>query len=97
MNVQSLVTATIGTFAGVAVAWYSLVGRVSALEEHDRQHEQHFARIEADMQQQRADVKDQLRSISSDVKDTNQKLDQLTQQLILSTAGSRPETRRWSK
>ncbi|MCA8339611.1 hypothetical protein [Burkholderia multivorans] len=97
VNVQSLLTATVGTVVGVAVAWYSLVGRVSTLEEHDRQHTQHFARIESDMQQQRADVKDQLRSIGSDVKDTNQKLDQLTQQLLLSTAGNRPDTRRWAK
>lgn len=77
--------------------WYSLVGRVSTLEEHDRQQEVHFTQVERTIDQQRNDVKEQLRGIGQDVKDTNTKLDNLTQQLILSSAGNRPDTKRWAR
>ena len=77
--------------------WYTLVGRVSTLEEHDRQQEAHFAQIERSVDQNRTDVKEQLRGIGQDVKDTNKKLDDLTQQLIMSSAGNRADTKRWAR
>lgn len=97
VNVQTLVASAIAAAVGAATMWYSLVGRVATLEEHDKQQESHFIQMERAIEQQRSDVKEQLRGIGQDVKDTNSKLDQLTQQLIYSTAGNRPETRRWSK
>lgn len=97
ISLQTLLVTCGGICATAVLAWFSLTGRVSTLEDHDRNQEQHFARIEADMQQQRADVKDQLRSISSDVKDTNSKIDALTVQLMQNNVGNRPDVRRWAK
>lgn len=97
ISVQTLILWVAGASGAAVLAWFSLIGRVSTLEEHDRQHEQHFTRIESDMQQQRADVKEQLRSISSDVKDTNTKIDQLRDQLLSNSVGNRPDIKRWSK
>lgn len=97
VNVQSLFFALIAAAGGAVVMWYTLVGRVSTLEEHDKQQEVHFTQIERSIDQQRTDVKEQLRGIGQDVKDTNNKLDTLTQQLILSSAGNRPDTKRWAR
>lgn len=97
INVQSLLMAAIAAAAGAVVMWYSLVGRVTTLEEHDRQQELHFTALERSIDQQRNDVKEQLRNISSDVKETNQKIDNLLQQMYVSSAGNRPDTRRWAK
>lgn len=97
ISLQTLLLWIGGVSAAAVVAWFSLIGRVGTLEDHDRQQEAHFARIESDMQQQRADVKESLRSISSDVKDTNSKIDQLRDQLSLNSVGNRPDIKRWSK
>jgi phosphoglycerate-specific signal transduction histidine kinase len=67
--------------------------RVLLLEEHDRQQELHFQAIERDQASLRSDVKDQLKSIGADIKDTNSKLDQL----LYNRAGVRPEIRGWTK
>jgi hypothetical protein len=97
INVQTLFFAVVAAAGGAVVMWYTLVGRVSTLEEHDRQQEAHFVQIERSMDQNRTDVKEQLRGIGQDVKDTNKKLDDLTQQLIMSSAGNRADTKRWSR
>jgi len=97
INLQSMFFAALSAAAGAIVMWYTLVGRVSTLEEHDRQQEVHFAQVERVIDQQRTDVKEQLRGIGQDVKDTNNKIDALTQQLILSSAGNRPDTKRWAR
>lgn len=97
INLQSLALSAVAAASGAVVMWYSLVGRVSTLEEHDKQQEVHFVQIERSIDQNRNDVKEQLRGIGQDVKDTNAKLDNLTQQLILSSAGNRPDTRRWAR
>lgn len=97
INVQSMLMAALAAAAGAIVMWYSLVGRVATLEEHDRQQELHFTSIERSIDQQRNDVKEQLRNISSDVKDTNSKIDNLLQQMYSSSAGDRADTKRWAK
>jgi uncharacterized protein HemX len=97
INVQSLFFAVIAAAGGAVVMWYTLVGRVSTLEEHDRQQEAHFSQIERAVDQQRNDLNQRLRDIGQDVKDTNKKLDDLTQQLLLGSAGNRPETKRWAR
>jgi hypothetical protein len=86
--------------SGVAAASVFCVGlynnvsqRVLLLEEHDRQQELHFQAVERDQAALRSDVKEQLKGISSDVKDTNQKLDQL----LYNRADQRPDTRRWMR
>ncbi|MBU9173969.1 MULTISPECIES: hypothetical protein [Burkholderia] len=97
VNVQSLVMSMFGAAFGAIVMWYSLVGRVQTLEDHDKQQEAHFSQIEAALAQQRSDVKESLRDIGASVKETNGKIDYLTQQLYLNTAGNRPDTKRWSR
>lgn len=97
VNIQSVLFTMLGCAGGAIVMWYSLVGRVQALEYNDRQQDQHFTRIEGDMQQQRADVKEQLRSISADVKDTNSKIDALRDQLLQNNVSNRPDVRRWAR
>ncbi|MFW6851812.1 hypothetical protein ACODYM_11005 [Burkholderia gladioli] len=90
VNVQSLLVSVGGLAVGAAVAWFSLVGRVQALEDHVKA-------LEGALAQQRSDVKDSLRDLAGAVEKTNGKIDALTQQLYLNQAGSRPETKRWSR
>ena len=97
INIQQMLIAIIGAVGAAIVMWYTLEGRVSKLEQTDREHERLFSRVESDLRQQRDDVKEQLRNISDDVKNTNQKLDELTKQLLINSAGNRPDIRRWSK
>jgi hypothetical protein len=84
------------TVFGVGL-YNTLDRRVLTLEQNDKQQEQHFARIESDQSQIKSDVKEQLRSIASDVKDTNVKIDQVHDQLLENSAGQRTDTRRWAK
>ncbi|WP_186058961.1 hypothetical protein [Burkholderia gladioli] len=90
INVQTLLLSVAAPVAGVAVAWFSLVGRVQQLEDHVKQ-------LEATVAQQRSDVKDSLRELSAAVEKTNGKIDYLTQQLYLNTAGTRPDTKGWAR
>jgi hypothetical protein len=97
INVQTLATGIIGAAVALVVVYIGLIGRVSTLEIHDVEQEKHFDRIERTIDQQRSDINAQLRSIGSDVKDTNTKVDKLNDQLLMNTAGNTPGIRRWSK
>lgn len=96
---------TVGSIIAAAAAaavfgvglYNNLDRRVQTLEDHDKNQEQHFSRLESDQSQIKSDVKEQLRSIASDVKDTNTKIDQVHDQLLENSAGNRNDTRRWSK
>ncbi|MEQ0776187.1 hypothetical protein ABLT15_28170 [Paraburkholderia tropica] len=90
VNVQTLLMASLAAAGGAIVMWYSLVGRVAALEQHDADQDGRATRIEVAMQQQRSDVNQQLRDISGDVKD-------IRNYLMSNAAGTRPDTRRWAK
>lgn len=97
ISLQTLLLGIGSISAAAVIAWFSLTGRVGILEDHDRQQEQHFSRIETQMDKQQADVNEKLRSISSDVKDTNSKIDQLRDQLLSNSVVNRPDIKRWSK
>lgn len=97
INVQTLATGIIGGAVALTAVYIGLIGRVSTLEEHDKQQEQHFARIESSMQEQRSDMRDQLKDISQSLKETNTKIDALKDQLVSSSAGNRPGIRGWIK
>ncbi|VWB70667.1 hypothetical protein BLA6863_03314 [Burkholderia lata] len=90
VNVQTLVTGVLGAAIALTVAYFTLVGRVSKLEDH-------VAAIEVAAANQKQDVREALNEIKASVKDTNSKVDRLNEQLFVSSAGARPETRRWSK
>lgn len=87
--IGAIISALVGAFTGAAI-WFGLVGRVNALEARDNDHVAHFARIESDMRQQRADVKEQLNDIGEDVKE-------IRRYLMDNAAGARPDIRRWAR
>lgn len=97
VNVQTLATGIIGGVVALVAVYMALIGRVSTLEEHDKQQEAHFVRIETAMSEQRSDMRDQLRDISQSVKDTNAKIDLLKDQLMANSAGNRPGIKGWTK
>ena len=77
--------------AAVAViGWWSLVGRVNALEIHNAEQDARASRIGAAQLQQRSDTTQQLRDISGDVKE-------IRNYLLNNSAGQRPDVQRWSK
>lgn len=80
----------VGLLIAAIVAWWSLVGKVAALEQHDVEQDARATRLEQALQQQRTDTAQQLRDISGDVKD-------IRSYLMNNAAGARPDTRRWSK
>ncbi len=90
VNVQTLVTGVLGAAVALTVAYFTLVSRVSKLEDH-------VSAIEIAAANQKQDMRDSLNEIKASVKDTNTKVDRLNEQLFVSSAGARPETRRWSK
>lgn len=71
--------------------------RVLALEAQVQPNNDRFTRIEMSIRDQSGATKEQLASISSDIRDTNKKLDDLHDQILLSSAGNRPDMRRWAK
>jgi len=87
--IGAVISALVGAITGAAI-WFGLVGRVQALESRDQDHAAHFARIESDMRQQRADVKEQLTDIGGDVKE-------IRRYLMDNAAGARPDIRRWAR
>ncbi|WP_153135188.1 hypothetical protein [Paraburkholderia agricolaris] len=92
-TVLSVIGGAIGATVFCIGLYNNVSQRVLLLEEHDRQQEVHFQAVERDQAALRSDVKEQLKGISSDVKDTNQKLDQL----LYNRAGVRPDTRGWTR
>lgn len=92
-TVLSIISAAVVVSVFAVGLYNGIDRRVLQLEGAHGEVEKHFARIEQDQQRLRDDVKEQLRGISSDVKDTNQKLDQL----LYNRAGARPETKGWTR
>jgi hypothetical protein len=82
-TVISVIGAAVGATVFCVGLYNNVAERVLILEEHDRQQEIHFQGIE----------RDQAAGISSDIKDTNLKLDQL----LYNRAGQRPDTKGWTR
>ncbi|OZI26722.1 hypothetical protein CAL26_05210 [Bordetella genomosp. 9] len=97
ISLQSLLVWLTAIAAVAVTAWFSLGSRVQTLEEHDRQQELRFGRIEASIMEQRSDTRDQLRSIGQDVKELSGKFDQLKDQMITNSVANRPDIQRWAK
>ncbi len=99
------VMAGLMVLAGAGLTWGSKMqeaqaatnARVVAVEGNDREQEKHFSRIEGAIAEQRIDTRDSLRSISQDIKDLSNKVDQLKDQMIANSVANRPEVQRWSK
>lgn len=90
INMQTLVTAIIGAAVALAIAYFTLVTRVSVIETDvknlkDGQHERQQS------------TENSLNEIKGSVTATNSKIDQLTNFLLQNSAGQRPDIQRWSK
>lgn len=90
LSLQTVLSAMIGAAMMATAAWFALVGRVQALEQTDREHERHFAAIEANVRQQRDDTTQKLNDIGGDVKD-------IRRYLMDNAAVARPDFKRWTK
>lgn len=90
INVQSLVMALIGGVLAVSVAYVGIVSRVDKLEVREQGQDDRMTRIEQTQIQQKNDTNQQLRDISSDVKDVRNLL-------MNNAAAARPEIKRWAR
>lgn len=88
INVQSLAMALIGGVLAVGVAYAGVLSRVDRLEAREQGQNERMSRIEQTQIQQKADTNQQLRDISTDVKDVRNFL-------MNNAASSRPDVKRW--
>lgn len=101
INLQTLVASVIGGAVSLTIAYYGVIGRVSALEQKDREHDRQFSRVETDLRQQKDETTQQIRAISSDVKEqlngVSSDVKEIRRYLMDNAAGARPDIRKWSK
>jgi len=101
INLQTLVGSVIGGAVALTIAYYGVIGRVSALEQKDREHDRQFSRVETDLRQQKDETTQQVRAISADVKEqlngVSNDVKEIRRYLMDNAAGARPDIRRWSK
>ncbi|MDC6133670.1 hypothetical protein PPH41_39005 [Burkholderia gladioli] len=90
VNVQSLVMAILGGVVSIVLAYFAVISRVDKIEAHSQTQDDRMTRIEQTQIQQKSDTNQQLRDISSDVS-------YIRNYLLNNAAGSRDDTRRWSK
>jgi hypothetical protein len=90
INIQTLVTGVIGAGIALTVAYFTLVSRVSLIE-------QDVANLKTAQHDKQVQTENSLTEIKGSVHDTNDKIDKLTNFLLQHNADNRPETQRWSK
>ncbi|VVE74036.1 hypothetical protein PCA31118_04666 [Pandoraea captiosa] len=90
INVQSLAMALVGGILSIAIAYAGVVSRVDKLEAREQGQDDRMGRIEQTQIQQKADTNQQLRDISSDVKDVRNLL-------MNNAAGARTDMKRWAR
>jgi len=90
INVQSLVMALIGGIVAVSAAYFAVISRVDRLEAREQNQDDRMTRIEQTQVQQKSETTQQLRDISSDLKDVRNLL-------MSNAAAARPEIKRWSR
>ncbi|WP_186101394.1 hypothetical protein [Burkholderia gladioli] len=79
-----------GTAFAVNRSYFDLVSDVRSINEKNTAQDERMSRIEHDQTDQRASTNEKLRDISSDLKEVRN-------YLLDNAAGSRPDTRRWSR
>lgn len=90
INVQSLVMALIGGIVAVSAAYFAVIARVDRLEAREQNQDDRMTRIEQTQVQQKSETTQQLRDISSDLKDVRNLL-------MSNAAAARPEIKRWAR
>jgi TolA-binding protein len=79
-----------GTAWAVNASYFELVGRVTAVESKNAEQDQHMTRIEQSQAKLESSTTQQLRDISSDLKEVRN-------YLLNNAAGQRPDIARWSR
>lgn len=94
ISVQKVVTGVMTALTGIAIwaaTWaYGIDKQVAKNTADNIEQDRHFDRVELSIQQQRNDTNQQLRDISSDVKD-------IRNFIMNNSAAARPDVQRWSK
>lgn len=90
INMQTLVTAIIGAAVALAIAYFTLVTRVSLIEAD-------VVNLKSAQHDKQQATENSLNDIKGSVAATNSKIDQLTTFLLQNSAGQRPDMQRWSK
>lgn len=90
INLQTLVTGMIGAALALAVAYFTLVQRVSLIEAD-------VANLKTGQHDKQVQTENSLTEIKGSVRDTNDKIDKLTSYLLTNNAGNRPDTKRWAR
>lgn len=90
INLQTLVTGMIGAALALAVAYFTLVQRVSLIEAD-------VANLKTAQHDKQIQTENSLTEIKGSVHDTNDKIDKLTSFLLQNNAGNRPDTKRWAR
>lgn len=90
VNIQTLVTGIIGAAIALAVAYFTLVQRVSLIEAD-------VANLKTAQHDKQVQTENSLTEIKGSVHDTNDKIDKLTSFLLQNNAGARPDTKRWAR
>ena len=90
INVQSLAMALVVAVLTMAGSYAGVVSRVDKLEAREQGQDERMTRIEKSVEQQRTDTTQQLRDISSDVKEVRNFL-------MSNAAGGRSDIKGWSR
>ncbi|CAG9193458.1 conserved exported hypothetical protein [Burkholderia gladioli] len=79
-----------GTAFAVNRSYFDLVSDVRSIKEKNAAQDERMSRIERDQTDQRNNIDEKLRDINADLKEVRN-------YLMNNAAGSRPDTRRWSR
>jgi len=90
INLQTLATGIVGAGIALAVAYFTLVQRVSLIEAD-------VANLKTSQHDKQIQTENSLTEIKGSVHDTNDKIDKLTSYLLQNNAGERPDTKRWAR
>lgn len=90
INVQTLVTGLCGAAIALAVAYFTLVQRVSLVEAD-------VANLKSSQHEKEVQTQNSLTEIKGSVQNTNEKIDKLTSFLLQNNAENRADTKRWAR
>jgi len=90
INVQGLVVSLVVAASAAIGIYFSVIKDVQALQSKSVEYSARFERIDRDMADQRADMKEKLNAIGDDVKE-------IRRYLLNNAAGERPDIKRWTR
>lgn len=90
INLQTLFTGVVGASIALAVAYFTLVQRVSLIEAD-------VVNLKSSQHDKEVQTQNSLTEIKGSVQNTNEKIDKLTNFLLQNSVGERADTKRWAK